>query len=107
MWILAILGGAIGTAVSAAFFRANPLQLGLWTMVLAMLPLTLLTQQAFAFAFNRAPSFFMAWFLGSGLCAICAFLVTFLVFREEEVHFLQAVGIGLILLGAGLLLAGP
>ena len=102
MWIICIVTGGILTALLGSFFRANPFQLPIWELLLVTLPFSTYAQFAFAVAFSQAPVFFVAWFTGSAVCAISAFLFSRLLFGEimQTLDFLAA---ALILVGAALL----
>ncbi len=105
LWILFLIVGAILTAGVGAFFRANPFSLPIYGMVGVCLPITILTQVAFAQAFTRAPVFFVAWFCGTAACSISAFFVTYCLFKEKFTG-LDILAIATILIGAAILARG-
>jgi len=101
-WIFYNLMGALSLTLTAAFFRANPLDLPTWWMILFTVPITAaFTQFGFLKAFLQGPSFFAVWFTGSAFCAAAGLLCSTLVFHEQ-VKFLNVLGILLVMGGAWL-----
>lgn len=99
-FLLFNLFGAVSLALVNSFFRANPYGWPFMILLMAMvIPTTFGTQFGFAKAYQLAPSFFVAWFVGTAFSAITGFLTSVLLFREA-VTFLNMAGIILIIGGA-------
>jgi drug/metabolite transporter (DMT)-like permease len=102
-WLLWGVYGALGLAFVNSMFRLNLWNFSFWPLLLLMvIPTTLVTQLGFLKFYNSAPSFLVAWFLGSALTSITGFAASVLIFKEAP-NFLNGLGIGLILLGGYLL----
>ncbi len=98
-WIHFIVVGAFFLVLTGAFFRLNPLTLPPWGMILAALPIILLSQYAFSQAYSLGPSFFSAWFTGTAACALFAYLAAVFIFREQ-IKIMDMGAVAFILLGS-------
>lgn len=103
MWILWGVYAAAAVGIINAFFRANPLGLSLWLMLLTCtIPTMLGTQLGFVKFYQAAPTFLVAWFLGSALTSVAGFITSILLFHEHPT-ILNIIGIGCIIFGGYLL----
>lgn len=92
--------GAVSLVLVNSWFRANPLGLPMaWLLIVGIIPTTLGTQYGFANAYRLAPSFQVAWFVGSGFTSCAGFLAAWLIFGETFT-LSRILGIGMILGGA-------
>lgn len=102
-WILWGLLGAFSLALVNSFWRLNPWGLSFWSLLFLVVPLTTFgTQLGFLNFYQKAPTFLIAWFLGSALTALMGFAVSVFIFHEQP-NFLNGLGIGFILFGSFLL----
>lgn len=96
--------GAVCLALVNSFFRANPYGWPFIVLLMAMIiPTTFGTQLGFAKAYQLAPSFYTAWFVGSAFSAVAGFLASLFIFHEQ-VSFVNILGIALIGVGSWLLI---
>lgn len=98
-WILYSLLGAVFLAACNSVFRLNPWGMPLYVLITCTLPLTIGIQWGFASAMQGAPSFLAGWFVGTGFSVIAGLLFSVFMFGEQ-LHFLQGLGVALILGGA-------
>ena len=93
-----------GVAAVNTFFRVNPWNMPLIGAILLTGPITLFViQLCYASAYRMAPSFLVAWFVGSATSAICGWLTSIIYFRES-VRLIHVLAIALIFLGKYLLI---
>jgi hypothetical protein len=98
-WIHLTIIGALFLVLTNTVFRVNPFGFTPWAMVLATMPLILITQYAFCRAYVLSPSFFSAWFIGTAVCALGAYLAAAFIFHEQ-IKLLDFVAVGAILFGS-------
>jgi drug/metabolite transporter (DMT)-like permease len=98
-FLLFNLFGAVSLALVNSFFRANPYGWPFIILLMAMvIPTTFGTQLGFAKAYQLAPSFFVAWFVGTAFSSLAGFLASTLLFGDS-ITFLNIIGVILILGG--------
>ena len=103
IWILWGLLGSLSLVIVNSFWRINPWGLSFWWLLFTVVPLTTFgTQLGFLNFYHRAPSFLIAWFLGTALTSLAGFAAAVFIFKECP-NFLNGLGIGFILLGGFLL----
>jgi drug/metabolite transporter (DMT)-like permease len=99
-FLLFNLLGAVSLALVNSFFRANPYGWPFMVLLMALvIPTTLGTQLGFAKAYQLAPSFFVAWFVGTAFSAITGFLTSLFIFGEP-IKLMNVLGMALIIGGA-------
>ena len=103
IWLLWGVLGSVSVAIVNSFWRLNPWNFSFWTLLLiTIIPTTFGTQLGFLQLYQKAPSFLVAWYLGTGMTVITGFMASVIVFNEQP-SLLNIIGISLILFGGYLL----
>jgi len=103
-WILWALFGAAFLGGVNSFFKANPFNLSVFWLLMAMaIPTTFGTQLGFLLSYKQGPAFHQCWFLGSATSALAGILCSVLIFKNS-ISFHQALGIGGIIFSSWLLI---
>jgi hypothetical protein len=97
-WWLGVLGASVVITVNNLFLRSMGFRPG---VVLFLLPLLIVAQLGYSYAYGKAPKFLHVWFLGTATLAVLGCAASYIM--DRGFTFWNLVGVGCIAVGTYLL----